>query len=575
MSNYQTMSRPSIIAAVIIITATILGYASVWNDAPIVDEIPHIGAGYSYVAKGDMRLNPEHPPLVKDLAGVALVLLGINDQAFLSHFWTTNINGQWDFGRQLIYQAGNNADMLVRAAKIPIFIFFVLTAIILYRWASRYYDERVALLTLFLYAFSPTIIAHSRFITTDMAALFGVVAATYFLLRYFESPSKESFLIAGLIFGAAQLTKFSLVLLIPYFLILALAHGIKNGAIVKKAASTIGVMAIGYVVVVWPVYTFHVINYPPERQIRDSRSILASHPSPTLVKINEWAAGHALTRPMAQYGLGLLMVNQRASGGNTTYFLGEVTSTAWKKYFPIVYFIKEPLPFWILVIGALVSTILLWQKNRNKNNFHEYAMLIWIIIYWAVSIRANLNIGVRHMLPVYGFTYLLVASRVVQIKDLFYRYRKALTGVMAAILAWYAYENVSVFPYYLTYFNQTVGGPSSGYRYVVDSNLDWGQDLKRLNDWVRANNIPKIYVDYFGWADPAYYLRERFAWLTAGQFNSKEDFLRFNPQGGYLAVSATFYMNSRQNPATSYEWLDEYKPMAVIGNSIFVWRLTP
>src|SRR3989339_926691 len=96
-------------AVIIIASAVILAVASVWNDSPIVDEIPHIGAGYSYAVKGDYRLNPEHPPLAKDLAGLALLPLNLNQAAFQTQFWTQDINGQWNFGRNLIFNSGNDA----------------------------------------------------------------------------------------------------------------------------------------------------------------------------------------------------------------------------------------------------------------------------------------------------------------------------------------------------------------------------------------------------------------------------------------------------------------------------------
>ena len=121
----------------IVTTALILAITSVWNDSPIVDEIPHIGAGYSYIAKMDYRLNPEHPPLAKDLAGIALKIYGIKDEAaFNSQYWKEDLNGQWNFGRTLIFNSGNDAQRLAHVAKLPMLIFFVLSAIIIFLWAE-------------------------------------------------------------------------------------------------------------------------------------------------------------------------------------------------------------------------------------------------------------------------------------------------------------------------------------------------------------------------------------------------------------------------------------------------------
>ena len=238
-------------------------------------------------------------------------------------------------------------------------------------------------------------------------------------------------------------------------------------------------------------------------------------------------------------------------------------------------------------------------KEWVKTYFVEFSMLLWIAIYWYLSIRANLNIGVRHLLPTYGFVFIMLAgqlSKIIRDSRLLGKGSRAKPGISVeirdykakikigtilifALLGWYIVENIRVYPYYLTYFNQLAGGPSGGHQYVVDSNLDWGQDLKRLAMWVKnppaGGNVDKIHFDYFGWADQGYYLKEKLVWINAGTYKDARDFLAKNPNGGYIAVSASFFMGSREKPETSYAWLDAHKPIAVIGNSIFVWKITP
>lgn len=597
----------NILAAIIIVSAVILAISSVWNDSPIVDEIPHIGAGYSYVIKGDYRLNPEHPPLAKDLAGLSLLFLNLNQDIFNTSFWNQEINDQqWNFGRQLIFNFGNDTVKLIRAAKLPMLLFFILSAIIIFLWTKKLYGAKAALLGLFLFVFSPTVIAHSRFVATDIPALFGVLFATYFFIKFLKTSSKKNFLLAVLAFGIAQLTKFSAFLLVPFFGVLSVSWALTQKEKIINIARYIfltgAVIASGYILIVWPVYALHTRNYPIELQKRDTKYHLASYGNRTAADPVVWASGQSFIRPLAQYGLGLLMVTQRSVGGNTAYFLGEVKNVAWKKYFPVVYFIKEPLPFWILTLAVLVFLSLQIRKKPSftsvsgwlKNHFTEFAMLLWLAIYWYSSIKANLNIGVRHLLPTYGFVYILVAgqlSKIIQnaIRQLADKYQNhnskfkifnlnvsffILIFTFSILLGWYLAENLRVYPYYLTYFNQIAGGPSGGYRYVVDSNLDWGQDLKRLADWVEENDIPKINLDYFGWADPYYYLKEKYVWMAAGKYKSAEDFLKEYPDGGYIAVSASFLMGTSKQPIENYLWLNSYKPLTVIGNSIFVWHIT-
>lgn len=584
-----------IIATLIITTAVILAITSVWNDSPIVDEIPHIGAGYSYIATGDHRLNPEHPPLAKDLAGLSLKIGGINDKAaFESRFWKEDLNGQWEFGKKLIFDSGNDANRLVRFAKMPELIFFVLSAIIIFIWTRKLFGYLAGLIALFLFSFSPTVIAHSRFVTTDVPALFGILFATFFFVHYLENQNRKNLWLAGLVFGVAELTKYSVFLLAPFFIVVAVLYGLLK---IEKSKllntfylllSAIFIIAIGYLFVVWPVYYFHTWNYPPELQQSQTREILESYGNRYIAETVIYLSDKPVFKGIAEYALGLLMVTQRSIGGNTTYFMGEIRNWAWPHYFPVVYFIKEPLPFWgmlilvWLVFSARIKTFYPKQViynilNWSREHFTELVMFLWIGLYWYVSIRANLNIGVRHMMPVYGFTFILLAGALVRICG-FINSKKLLTAyciLLATLFSWYLFENLSVYPYYLTYFNQVAGGPSGGYRYVVDSNLDWGQDLKRLAKWVDENKIEKIYFDYFGWANPVFYLQNKYVGLSAGKYNSAREFLNDNPNGGYIAISVSFYMGSRENPQTSYAWLENYEKATVIGNSIFVWHIRP
>ena len=580
------MNKPGLIASGVIIASLILAITSFWNDSLIVDEIPHVGSGYAYVKKLDYRLNPEHPPLAKALAAAPLLFLDLKQNAFQTKFWLQDINGQWDFGRFLVFQSGNNAELITKTVKFPMLVFFVLSAVLIYKWAQKLYGRFAALTALTLFSFSPTVLAHSRFVTTDIPALFGILLATYFFISYLRSPVTKNLWLAGLTFGIAMLTKFSTFLLVPYFLILVPIFSLTKSKIKNRGSSipqsgigtlhllisTVLIFIIGFVLVVWPAYFLFTFNYPPERQLADTQFLLGSFGNQTLAGITEWIADKPVIRALGQYGLGLLMVTQRASGGNTTYFLGEVSAEGRWYYFPFVYLIKEPIAWLILLAISLFYLARQFKFKKVpswiKNHFAEFAMLLWLVIYWTTSIKSNLNIGVRHLLPTYPFVIILVSGQLARLRHRI----KYLTGIVLALLVWYAAENLRIWPYYITYFNQFAGGPSGGYRYVVDSNLDWGQDLKRLSQWVEKNNIEKIHLDYFGWSDPVYYLGPKFQWLTAGQYKNAEDFIA-KTGGGYLAVSANFYMNSRENPATSYAWLDEIKPVAVIGNSIWVWEL--
>jgi len=563
-----------------------------------MDELAHLPAGYSYLTQRDFRLNPEHPPLIKDLAALPLLFIkGIKFPSDISA-WKDEINSQWDFGNYFLFKSGNPAEKMIFWGRIPMIFIFLVLGFYVFKWAKQLGGNETGLLTLFLYCLSPTFLAHARLVTTDVGAAAGITIATYYFLKFLNNTSKKSLIWAGLSLGLALLAKFSTILLLPFFGLLIVIKSFFAPVVetsfhyraMKQSLIRFMVYCLKFLVilavagtVVWLVYFYHVSGYPIARQATDTQTLLSSQPFQTLNLVLAKAASIPVLRPLAQYVLGLIMVFQRGSGGNTTFFLGEINNQSWKNYFPVVYAIKEPLAFFILLIigvcyGAWLIKKPFWQKPLARlkdwlnSYFEEFAMLAFIGFYWLVTLTGNLNIGVRHLLPVFPFTIILVG----RLTNLWLKppYSKLKTAFLAVLLLWQAVSVVSVFPYFLTYFNELAGGPSKGYLYVVDSNLDWGQDLKRLNQWAEQNKINKIYVDYFGGSDLNFYLGDKYlpwsSWYDPKTMT----------QSQYLAVSATFLQSERgipvkgfNQPTGRYDWLYRYEPITIIGHSIFVYRV--
>jgi len=602
------------IAALLLLFMLVVAVLSMQDESAIMDEVAHIPAGYSYLTQRDMRLNPEHPPLLKDLSAVPLLF--IKDINFPDQLdsWQNKVNGQWDFGFNFLYNSNNDADKVIFWSRTSMLLILLLLGIYIFRWTKELFGSKTGLFALFLFAFSPTFIAHGRYVTTDVGAAVAFFVATYYFVKWLQSTNFQfsifnfQLLLAGVSFGIAQLIKFSLVLLIPIFGLLLLIwifirwRELKRNLfklIVSYGAKFIIILVIGYLVV-YPVYLFHTSNYPIERQISDTDFISSQFPIKPVNKVLVWMVKKPILRPYAQYLLGLFMVFQRATGGNTTFFLGDVTNKGWHHYFPIVYIIKTPLALHIFTIIALL--FIAWfsfgkateDKQRFirwlKKYFVELTALIFLAVYWGFSIKSNLNIGVRHVLPTFPFIYILISGQIKRILDYTKKAKPnskaslALSVLFAVLILWYALSSLLVFPYYLTHFNELAGGAKNGHIYVTDSNLDWGQDLKRLAKWVdeftppagtafAGQSIEKIHVDYFGGATVEYYLGDKFEpWW--GSRNPEE------ARGSWLAVSATFLQQGRaiptkgwSQPTDYYLWLNQYEPVTVIGNSIFVYYI--
>ncbi len=561
---------------------------SMKEDSLTFDELAHIPAGYSYLAKQDYRINPEHPPLIKDIPALPLLFLNLN---FPDHSpnWTQEESApawwvQFDLGKEFLYDSGNNPKEIIFWSRFAMIALLLLLGWLIFYWTKKTAGNACAIGALLLFSFSPTFLAHGRLVNTDVGAAFGALLAIVFWLKFLQNPSWKKVILAGLAFGIAMLFKFSLILLIPFFvLITVLYSALFSLSLIPYLKKSLIAGIIGFVLVIWPVYQFHVLNYPAEQQLRDTIADISSHPVTIAKDATIWMTKQELLQAPAQYFRGLLMASQRTVWGNNTYYRGEISTSSWWHYFPMLYLLKVPLAFHVFTLFALAALFFfLWKTCKLKEkffsairkNFWATAFLLWIAVYWAAAIIGNLNIGVRHLLPIFPFAYILAIFGIyhllksIKAKKL----QRALNVFFFLLFAWYIGSSFSAFPHYLSYYNKLGGGIENGYKIAVDSNYDWGQDFYRLLDFVEKEKIEKIRLDYFGGENEEYWLGEKYIKLNPKEIKK--------PPKGWLAVSLNQFMGGIAKPAKDfdqetgyYDWLKEYAPKARAGHSILIYYI--
>jgi hypothetical protein len=272
------------------------------------------------------------------------------------------------------------------------------------------------------------------------------------------------------------------------------------------------------------------------------------------------------------------MAGHRTIFGNTVFFLGQVSSSAWWYYFPTIFVLKESLPFLIMLFATLaMAAFFVFKKGFSlkkwiRDNFTLFAFITFILIYWLTAILGNLNIGIRHLMPSMPFIYMLAAIGInALIEKSQGRIRKVLISATAVLILWHVGSTVSAFPNYISYYNE-LAGKENGYKYAVDSNYDWGQDFYSLLLFVKENNVDKIYLDYFGGENPTYWLGDKYVRLDPKAITQ--------PPKGWVAVSVNQLMGGIASPvpgfdqeAGYYNWLKDKEPVAKAGYSIFIYYL--
>lgn len=610
------------------------------QESTTMDEQAHIPAGYTYVKYQDMRLNPEHPPLLKDLAGFPLLFMKV-EFPLDSREWQEGINEQWTLGNRFIHE--NDADAITFWSRFPIILVTLLLGFFVYLWTKELAGVAAGIFALILYAFDPNIIAHGHYVTTDIGIAAAIFISFYYFIKFVKNPNWKNIILAGLFLGVAQLTKFSAVLLFPYFALIIFIYAIfkkkpdfieKNIWLYKLSklweyAWKYATVVVVCFVLIFFLYLFNTWNMPAEKVQDIAQSVFHgqdftfSELKHSLLSCDSGCKSFSkndiaqkivietskipLLKGLSEYLLGVFMVFVRVAGGNTYYFFGEVSNQATKWYFPAVFVLKETLIFLSLLAFSLIyalakslkstslqegnwrQKVLSAAKSFFQTKVVQYSMLGFIAFYAYLSITGNLNIGFRHLFPILPFVYVLIAATVFN----FYKNIKRKKAKMAmkylivlfAIIA--IFEPIIHYPSYLSYFNEAAGGPKNGYRYVTDSNYDWGQDLKRLRNWVDDYNnclfqktcklklldwpssepIDKIRVDYFGGSNPAYYFGSRFIpWHS-----------HLKPEPGWYGISIGFLqenLHKQKNPGEAdYQWLRDYAPVGRAGDSIFIYYI--
>lgn len=602
------LSHSNIVAVVMLAAMFGLGMWSMVGNSAIMDEVAHIPAAYSYLHYGDYRLNPEHPPLIKDLAGIPLQFMHlkfpINDAS-----WTSEVNGEWDVGWSFLYNLGNNASAILFWARLPILLLSVGFGWFFFTFVRRRWGEATALLALGFYVFSPNILAASITVTTDLgAALFMFVAVASFI-RYVQKPTRANLFLMSLGIALAQLAKFSGVVVYPFMALMAILL-VAVGVQPRTRPERWRVYAGGFVTAsvlsviwVWLFYTPQTWNMPAAVQQRLIAGSLVTPNVQTEAHILLWFSQFALFKPIVQFALGLVMVLMRVTGGNVTYFNGQVTDMSFHGYFPETFLFKTQVGL-LLLMGVAMAIGLgrylrrdempYWDKfcSHFRSHFAEWTLGLFAAFYFAVAVAGNLNLGVRHILPVYLPIFVLVARQcVVWLRRV--NGHKGQLRVSAAIgvaVIWYAASTLLQAPSYISYFNELAGGPGNAYHYFTDSSIDWGQDLLRLKSYLAAHpEIHHIALDYFGGAVPQYYFCNRLydshghLITTFDGYDCSHSIMEIwhssygRYTGQYIAVSETYLENDRYFSALDgqpgYAYLRAMTPIAKVGNSIYVYKL--
>jgi hypothetical protein len=568
------------IFAAVFIVLTVTSYV---QKSATWDEPQHVIAGYNALKFHDYRTDPEHPPFLRMWAALPLLAqpeirmdVSVIDKTN-PIAWTGLL--QFEFCHVFLYVL-NDADRLLYAARFMIVLLGVLLGILVFCWSRELFGFWPAVIVLGLYTVEPNILAHSCLVTTDFAVTCFAFGTLYFLWRTAKKLSAAN--LCGLIafFTLAQISKFSALLLGPIVFLLLIARVVRRDpwrmdmgkrremTNIGHKARTALVILISLALVSWlAIWASYGFRFLPSAsatwKLNSCADPMMQQRAPSLAGVVSWVDDHHLLPNAYLQGFFLTQAKATQRGG---FLAGQYSVKGWWYFFPLAFLIKTPEPVIILFLAGICLGVV----RRRHFLSDDLYLLIPIAGFFVPATMAKLNIGLRHILPIYPFLLLVAGKTVVALWNANSRSLRVLLGALGLFAV---VECASIYPSYLAFFNQFIGGPRNGHKYLVDSNLDWGQDLKGLKRWMAQNNVQHINLSYFGTADPAYY-KINCTHLPGAPFYAEQS-AKMPVLPGFVAVSATnlrgvYFEESWRN----FYWpLLEMKPVAVIGYSIYVYQV--
>jgi 4-amino-4-deoxy-L-arabinose transferase-like glycosyltransferase len=423
------------------------------------------------------------------------------------------------------------------------------------------WGDNAGVLALIVYVLDPTITGHGHLVTTDMGFTLGMVMSLWTLWHFLERRTTKNAALFGLSFGLMLLTKYSSLLVAPICFVLVVFYLIVRK--VKLDAKQAGVMLAQLVMAGFISWAVVIAGYGfdfsiPRSALSPAVSISGVNHIESPVPDTEFVGrAYEVTRHVMvpeAYFHGLFSFVNHATFGHDSYLFGKISLKGWWYYFPVLLSAKWLTAVSLLIVLSLVALLL----NPRKNIFGTY-LLVAAVLYLGFSMTSNVNIGVRHVMPVFALVALLVGSLVAHL-TVFNRYKRpiALTVLVLVIMAFL--EFVSLSPYYLSYFNQWYGGTGNGYRVAVDSNLDWGQDLYRIKKYLNQHpEIQNPYMEYF-WAGSSSLSHQGVSHRLFADFDPAKD-------EGFIIISASSLVEGDNEWLREQSWYDRISP------SVFVYKI--
>ncbi|MDR3637808.1 MAG: glycosyltransferase family 39 protein [Isosphaeraceae bacterium] len=574
--------RRAVVILLLLVHAGLLLGNLRWNFI-VVDEVAHVPAGVSHWQTGSFSLDRVNPPLARMLA--ALPMLPAHPKTDYHRFDASHgIRREWEVGRDFIAANGGRSFDLICLARLPGVVWSLLGGWLVFRWARELYGNGGGYLALAVWCFDPTILAFAPVVTPDLPSAVAGLLATFAFRRYLQRGRWSTATLAGLALGIALLVKHTLVLLYGILAVLWLIDCCRRpfpanfAALGRKIGQAVLIVGVS-LYTLNAGYGFHGTGRALEEYRFVSRMFTVGEPLQNRFQ-GTWLGRIPVPLP-DDYLEGIDLQRRDFEGALKSYLNGRWSDHGWWYYYLEALALKEPVGLWILGLWAL-GMVLVRHPGAALPQEELFLVVPALTFFMVVSSQTGFSHHMRYVIPMYPFL-------IIGIGKLAYFFRPGhpfCAATVAALLSWAIAGSLIVYPHSLSYFNELAGGPRNGHAFLLDSNIDWGQDLLYLREWQRAHPESRpLRLAYFNAVDPRLFGVEYcLPPLHRSQFADVAEL-----QGGdiYIAVSATLLMGrgfevpngqgkwEQIESSDSFDYLRTLTPVARAGYSILIYRITP
>lgn len=522
------------------------------------DEYWHLPVGVLNLQSGRFDQDNLNPPLVRVWAAIPVLLAGAKPAATDPSLDATG------HGDAFLRANPREYHRLFFYGRLMIVLLSVATGVVLGVWSWEWFGGRAACLTVLLWSLSPTILANASLVTTDLGAALCYAVTLYTLAKQAEQPSWRRAVLFGICLGLAQLAKYTSLLLYPLSILLWFAlrvghRGDKTGKLRTTAVQWLVALTLsGIVLNAGYLFRGSFANLRSYHFQSESLAGLAVH----LEGLQNWPV------PLPKdYLEGLDRQRRIMESAHPVFLDGQWNTTGFPHYYLMALWYKLPHALQGLVLLAGVYVACPGREPRLLRR--QLFLLLPFATLLLIGNLSGMQLGLRYILPVMPFLILFAGQAARWLNGRQYRFRSVVVTLFVAL----AFLPLRHHPHHLAFFNLLAGGPEKGMSHLLDSNIDWGQDLRLLKEYIEEHKIRQLGLAYFGTVPPDSLGIEYEAPPAAV------------PAPGWYAVSVNFVMGRphtirmpkgvfRPVGFDEFGYFRFFKPHARIGYSINVYRLS-